>query len=218
MRLADVPSDPRTFPLKSDPDESDALATGRIRRLSALLLDRESRLLALAARLDDGTVVFESSIRGSSMSPAIPALARLRVRLLERRACQRGDVLFYLSETGFVAHRLVHLPRLGATGGMLLTCGDNCLVPDAPIRRERVLGTVVEVYEDGEWRPPGPPCELKIYYRFAKTLGLCAMRLVMLCSYRASHCLATALKPLEARVRHSLGRLLRRLRLISPAH
>jgi len=202
-------------PVQDKLDEANSPAATRVRALSEFLLDREPLLAVLAARLGACDAVFESAIRGSSMSPAIPGRARLRVRLLDRRSCERGDILFYLSEKGFMVHRVVHLPRRGPAADMLLTRGDNCLMPDAPVSRNRVLGTVIEVYDRGTWRSPGLPGRTTVYHRIAQALSLSAMVVAMRCSPRASCRLAAALQTFESGVRYPVGRLLRRLRLTS---
>ena len=76
------PANAPNLPVENDPGKSDTPANRRICAISSFLLDRDPLVLALASRLGGRDVIFESAIRGSSMSPAIPGRVRLRVRLL----------------------------------------------------------------------------------------------------------------------------------------
>ena len=83
----------------------------RSRAASTLLLEHAHLLLPLASQFSDSQPVLESAIHGSSMSPAIPAGTRLRVRVGGQPSCQPGDVVFYLAEGGYTVHRVVHRAR-----------------------------------------------------------------------------------------------------------
>lgn len=192
----------------------DAPATRQVRAVSSFLLDHDPLLLALASHLGGSDVVFESAIRGSSMSPAIPSRARLRVRLLADQPCQRGDVVYYLSNDGFVVHRIVHQARRGPAAGYLLTFGDNCLVPDPPVRKDRILGTVIAVQTAGGWRPPGPQVNRSVFHRLARAAASGALIVALRFSVTAARRLEIILKRLELAGRTRVGRFLRRLHLI----
>ena len=71
--------------------------------LSAFLVDHAELLLPLALHLGQGQTDFESTVRGSSMAPAIPAGARIRVRPGEGPSCRVGDVVFWLAVTSSIA-------------------------------------------------------------------------------------------------------------------
>ena len=94
--------------------------------------------------------------------------ARLRVRLLSEPSCQAGNIVLYLSDAGFMVHRVAHLPRRGAAAGYLVTLGDNCLVPDPPVRTHRLLGTVTAVQTASGWRTPGPQVSRSISHRLVR--------------------------------------------------
>jgi hypothetical protein len=127
----------------------------------SFLRDHPQAMVPLAAHFQARQVVFDSAIRGSSMWPAIPAGARLRVQLLDGDACSSGDIIYFARDDGYMAHRVVYHGWLGATGGYLLTRGDSCIVPDPPVVSSRVLGTVVAVEIDGGWRPGRPGLYLR---------------------------------------------------------
>src|SRR5262249_31800799 len=103
---------------------------GTTRAVAAFLVDRAHLLLPLASQLGEAPSDFESTIRGSSMAPAIPAGARLRVRLNGRESCQVGDVVFYLADGGvYTVHRVVYRARRASAKGHLLTEGDARFAP-----------------------------------------------------------------------------------------
>lgn len=196
------------------PAESDPLAARRIGAVSSFLLDREPLLPALAAHLGGREEVFESAIRGSSMSPAIPSLARLRVRLLADRRCRPGDIVYFLSNDGFMVHRVIRQLRDSSTASHLLTFGDNCLSPDPPVRMDRILGIVVAVRIAGDWRPPGPPINASVIHRAIRAASATAVIVAFRFSAAAARRLVAALTALESVGRAPIGRLLRSLHLI----
>jgi len=198
-----------------DGRSDNASSDRRVRAVSAFLLDREPLFAALASRLGGRDAVFESAIRGSSMSPAIPTGARLRVRLLDEQSCQVGDVVFYLAEAGFMVHRVVHRQERGPAAGCMLTFGDHCLAPDPPVGRDRILGTVIAVQTAEGWRPPGPPKIRTAFHRFVRAATLRAMIMATRYSISAARRLAIVLQRLESATRPPAGRLLRCLHLTS---
>lgn len=194
--------------------EFDAPAPRRVRAVSSLLQGRDPLLLALASHLGGRESVFESAIRGSSMSPAIPGGARLRVRLLAEQPCQCGDVVYYLSNDGFMVHRVVYQARRGSAAGYLLTFGDNCLVPDPPVRKDQILGTVIAVRTASDWRPPGPSVNRSVWHRLARAAASGAAIVALRFSVSAARRLSIILKWLESALRAPVGRVLRHLHLI----
>ena len=157
------------------PDDAVALVNqpaSRIRAVSSFLLDRDPLLVALAARLGGQDAIFESAIRGGSMAPAIPSGSRLRVRLGSNEQCLPGAVVFFLSDSGFVVHRVVSMRRRRANPKYLITLGDNCLVPDPPVSVDRVLGVVESYQTTTGWRPPGPPAIRSTSHRLARAMAI----------------------------------------------
>jgi hypothetical protein len=209
---ADAPS-PRS---ESAPVGPDMVTTQRLRAVSAFLLDRPPLLLPLAGHFRDCQAVFESAIRGSSMEPAIPSLARLRVQVREQQPCRLGDIVFYLAETlpgttydGYIVHRAVYQRRSGSPVDYLLTRGDNNLVPDPPVRSTQVLGTVIAVQTPSGWGPPAPPVPGPFYKRAIRAITLTAMCAALWCSAATARRLAALLLTLELVSRTALRRLRR---------
>jgi hypothetical protein len=174
---------------------------------SVLLLERAHLLLPLASELGDSQPVLESAIRGSSMSPAIPAGACLRVRPIGQRPCQVGDVVFYLADGGYTVHRVVYRARRASGLGYLLTAGDARFAPDPPVPSSRVLGTVVAVQSGSQWRPTSPLTPGPWYQRVVRAITLAVMIAALWLSATAAHWLADVLLSLESRSRLALRRL-----------
>jgi hypothetical protein len=169
--------------------------------LSALLVDRAELLLPLASHLGQGQADFESTVRGSSMAPAIPAGARIRVRPGEVSSCRIGDVVFYLSDGGYVVHRVVYRPPPSSDGDYLLTEGDARFAPDPPVPCRQVLGTVVAVQGNGQWAPVGRPVHGPWHRRVVRVVTLPLMILATQVSLVGAQRLARALLALELRAR-----------------
>jgi hypothetical protein len=206
--------DPITPPCSAPPPTEPGVAPAgtaagrRVHAVSSLLLDRPPLLLPLASQLREQQLEFESAIHGSSMAPAIPAGTRLRVRpLASQQHCEPGDVVFFLADDRYVVHRVVHRARWGAGRDHLLTCGDGAVAPDAPLRSDRVLGTVTAIQTAAGWRPVGPRTVTSSLYRRAiRGLALASVILVLGVNPSAAGRLTTLLLELEstgrAAVRH----------------
>ena len=179
--------------------------------VSGFLLERAHLLLPLAAQLGPSQPDVESAIHGSSMAPAIPAGARIRIRIGEPRPSQVGDVVFYLADDGYTVHRIVHRMRTSGAD-YLLTAGDARFAPDPPVAGGQVLGTVVEVESNGQWRAPGAEAPAPWHRRVVRAITLPAMIVTMFFSVGAANRLADALLSLESRVRLTRRRLLHLLR------
>ena len=145
------------------------------------MLDRDHVLHALASRLAGPDGVFESEVRGNSMVPAIPGGARLRVRLISGQNCHAGDIVFFLSEQGFMVHRIAWQARRRRASSHTLTFGDNCFVPDVPIRSDQIIGQIIAVQVADGWRVAGPlnfrSFASRLIRRMALTLVICSLRL-----------------------------------------
>lgn len=169
--------------------------------LSALLADHAELLLPLAAHLGQGQPDFESAVRGSSMAPAIPAGARIRVRPGEGRPYRVGDVVFYLSDGGYVVHRVVYGPGQSADGDYLLTEGDARFAPDPPVPSRQVLGTVVAVQGHDQWAPVRPPVPGPWHRRLVRAVTLPVVILAAKVSLVGAQRLGRALLAVEFRAR-----------------
>jgi hypothetical protein len=188
---------------------TDAGATDAARTASAFLVERAHLLLPLAAQLGHTGSEFESAIRGSSMAPAIPPATRLRVRLSGQSPTRVGDVIFYLADGGYTVHRVVFRSRR-AGADYLLTEGDARFAPDPPVPPDRVLGTVVAVLVDGQWRPVDARARSSVLRRVVRALTLTAMITCLRFNAAAANRLAVALLALETRFRMSRRRFLHR--------
>jgi hypothetical protein len=172
-------------------------AARRLRAVSAFLLERPPLLLPVASLFREREPIFESAIRGPSMEPTLPSHARLRVRTLGREPCRPGDIAYFLVGDGYMVHRVVYLADRGPARGYLLTCGDNRLAPDPPLRSDRVLGTVIAVEMANGWR---------------RALTLVAMIAALWGSAAGAGRLAALLLDLELAGRASVRRCRRRRR------
>jgi len=185
-----------------------ARGDGTTRAASAFLVDRAHLLLPLASQLGEAETDFESAIRGSSMAPAIPAGARLRVRVGGPMPCRIGDVVFYLADDGYTVHRVVDRARRTSPEEYLLTEGDARFAPDPPVLSRQVLGTVVAVQIDGHWQPVGPRPASPWHMRVVRTMTLTAMSITMWFSVGVAKRLAALLLTVETRARLARRRLL----------
>ena len=182
----------------------------RVWAASPYRLDHDVLLPALAAHLGGTDGVFESTIRGESMSPAIPGGARLRVRLHPQPPFDRGDIVYYLCGEGFMVHRVMYRSRRDS---WLITLGDNCLIPDLPVRVEQILGTVIAVGTGTGWRAPGPSEAFSVCHRLVRGTASAATVIALRCGYSTTCRLVKTLKWFESQLRKPIGRVLRRLHL-----
>lgn len=180
----------------------------RISAVSAFLLDRDSLLPVVASRLGSDTT-FESAIRGGSMAPAIPGYSRLRVKLLGNRIPERDDILYYLSDDGFVIHRLVRHVSSRSGERYYLTIGDDCLAPDPPVPEDRVLGVVIAVETSSGIRPPGSPESRSAFHRLARAVSIPTAFAASRISVSAAAQVAILFRQIENAGRARIGRLLR---------
>jgi len=177
------------------------------------LLNDESSLLQLSSHLRGDNAVFESSIRGSSMEPSIPGLARVRVQLSADKSYCRGDIVYFQTSDGYMIHRVAWLVNRGQAAGFLFTLGDNCLLPDLPVPKQQVLGIVIGVEINKTWSLPVTPVRVPIIQLLIRTLSLMAIIGVARISVPLAGSLVAVLQASETRGRASLGGVLRRLGL-----
>jgi hypothetical protein len=167
----------------------------------------------LASQLGDSQpFLLESTIHGSSMSPAIPAGSRLRVRVSRQSSCQLGDVVFYLADGGYTVHRVICRARRSLGPDYLLTAGDARFAPDRPVPGSSVLGVVVQVCIGGTWRSVGPPVARSWYHRVVRAITLPITSVAFRISVTVAGRLADRLLTLESLGRIALGGLRRRRR------
>lgn len=209
-----MPADARSPPIDKDASEPDTPATQRIYAARDFLRDHVSLLPTLVPGIGGSDAAFESAIRGSSMSPAIPGGAKLRVQLRSGHTYQRGDIVYYLSNNGYVVHRIIHVLRRGPAAGHMLTLGDNRLIPDPPIGKDQILGSVIAVQTTGAWHPPGPQTNRSIYHRLARTMASGTLIIALRFGVSAACRIAIILTWIESVTRRPVGHILRRLHLI----
>ena len=102
-----------------------------------------------------GTGPVESEVSGVSMGGVIPHRAHIRIAV-GTRLCSRHTVVAYIAGGRTVVHRVRWARRWGRGRDFLITQGDAMLLPDIPVDRSAVLGTVLAVESDGTWRPLEP--------------------------------------------------------------
>lgn len=184
------------------------LAAHRIDVVSAFLRDRESLLPRVASGLGSDAT-FESSIRGSSMAPAIPQFSRLRIRLLGNRTPEPGEILYFLADEGFVVHRMLRAISTRNGGRYYLTRGDNCLAPDKPVREDCVLGVVIAVRGPSGEFPPEPLRVTSALHRFLRAVTIPVLQVSSLFGIPAASYTAALLGRIEDMTRARAGRALR---------
>lgn len=86
--------------------------------------------------------------RGSSMSPAIPPGASVRIAPIDPQTVMPGDVLLAVHGDRVTLHRLVRLD-----GAAVVLKGDNNWYRDAPIARTAILGRAEVVEVGGQLHP-----------------------------------------------------------------
>jgi hypothetical protein len=185
-------------------------------RLTSLLLalDEPSRgeLMAdLVMSLDQRDAVFETAIRGGSMWPVLPIGTRIRVSLSTGAAVE-GKIVFCATNRGFVVHRAVFVPRCIRAGQYMITMGDNCLSPDRPVERTRMLGVVVARETVNGWLPVESLPRQAFVRRAVRFLTLQAVKAALSISAAPASQLAAFLSRLESLLRASVGAVQRSLR------
>ena len=113
----------------ASPDLAAAIAT--------LLNDDQERILALASGLRAPNRTIESRVQGTSMGPGLAPGMRIRIDMSPRDHYPLGGVVAFVGGNRLIVHRLVHQ---GAE--YVLTRGDARLAPDAPVKREQIVGLV----------------------------------------------------------------------------
>lgn len=105
--------------------------------------------------------------------------------------------MFYISDSGLMVHRVASHPRRGAALGYVLTFGDNCLVPDPPVRTQRLLGTVIAIKTASGWRPPDLPVGRSLRHQLVRGATWAIMVFAMSVSIDWARRMASTLRALQ---------------------
>jgi hypothetical protein len=136
------------------------------------------RTLATVELLRRAGGEIESTIRGDSMDPTLPAGARIRIVCAPAESLQDGTVAAFLAGDVMIGHRLVGRCRDLRHREALLLRGDARLVCDPPVDPRLVLGQVVAWQREDTWQPVAPATGQGPLARFTAAVILFAMRLV----------------------------------------
>jgi signal peptidase len=82
---------------------------------------------------------------GSSMYPTIKDGEMITVQPIEISKIKIGDIVLYRTQTGVIAHRVVHVKR----PNQLFLCGDASNSFDAPVMPQQILGKVISTIRAG---------------------------------------------------------------------
>ena len=110
----------------------------------------------------------EITLAGTSMQPLIRMNRDAVVIEPYDREIRIGDiVLFRRADGAYVVHRVYKI-----SGDRIITLGDNCENPDAPIEKGQVLGRVTRIRRGSRTIDPDSPEERKRALRSMKMLPL----------------------------------------------
>lgn len=121
------------------------------RAIGSLIWKDPRRILENVAMLRGSGAVIECNLRGASMGTAIPAGSTVRVRLDAARPYGVGEVVAFVVHDGLCVHRIAYLGKGARARAYLVTQGDACFYPDAPIEPRHILGPVLEFQSGGGW-------------------------------------------------------------------
>jgi len=127
------------------------------RAVGALIWKDPGRILDAVSRLRGTAAAIECTLRGASMGAAIPAGARLRIDLGRGAPYRVGEVVAFVRGSGICVHRVAYLGQGPRASDQLVTQGDACFYPDAPVAARCVLGPVTELDDGAGWRPVAGP-------------------------------------------------------------
>lgn len=102
--------------------------------------------------LADGLSV-SKPVSGDSMLPSIPSGVVLQVEPLAQTPPRLGDVVFFEACDGRTIIHRVSLRFRRRSQPWVQTWGDNCQKPDAPVPACNILGRIVAMQVNGEWKP-----------------------------------------------------------------
>jgi len=108
----------------------------------------------LASMLRKAETVFESTIAGSSMEPAIPDGAKIRIQPRATHDYRVGNIVACATGNALFAHRIVYCGKSPRTRAYVITKGDGWVLCDSPTPRIAILGEVMAYCQDGVWLQP----------------------------------------------------------------
>jgi signal peptidase len=85
---------------------------------------------------------------GTSMHPTIRHGDLITVEPVAPCNLQKGDIILYRLQNGFIAHRIVNIEEQNGCGLTFILRGDGSTACDAPVKSEQVLGKVVCLERD----------------------------------------------------------------------
>jgi len=138
--------------------------------IGSLLEADPARIVALTDSLRGPDRLVESTVQGRSMGTTLPPGSRIRIELAQRSRYKPGEIVAFLAGTELVVHRLLHWGCVGAARGSAITRGDAPLVPDPPVRHDRILGPVIAVRRGTDWVAPKPACRRRTSARILAAL------------------------------------------------
>lgn len=138
--------------------------------VGSLLEVDPARIAVLTDSLRGPDRLVESTVQGGSMGTTLPPGSRIRIELAQRSRCTPGEIVAFLAGTEVVVHRLLHWGCVGAARGSVITRGDAPLVPDLPVRHDRILGPVIAVRRGTDWVAPKPACRRRTSARILAAL------------------------------------------------
>lgn len=166
---------------------------------ASLLLNNQTLLPNLSKQLSQAS--FESSIHGCSMEPTIPGLAQVKVRMLHGDDIYPGDVAYFKSQKGFMIHRIAYIVKKGSASNLLITLGDNCLLPDKPVLASQVIGVVFAVKINRQWQPVLPLDHQSFISRALRQISLFGIVFVTRLNPELTPRLVTALQQIKRSVK-----------------
>jgi hypothetical protein len=127
----------------------------RLHAVGSFFAGSPERILSIVGGLQQDTHVVQSRVQGPSMGATLPDGASIRIQLSRAPDCRPGEVVACLIGARLVTHRIVH--GGGRSARVLITRGDDELLPDPPIDARGIVGRVVAVESSGQWVSPPPP-------------------------------------------------------------
>src|SRR5215211_3624562 len=82
---------------------------------------------------------------GQSMKPTIKDGEVIIIEPVEPANIKRGDIIFYRTKCGVIAHRVVDIKREAGEQATFILRGDSAAASDSPVAANEILGRVVAV-------------------------------------------------------------------------
>lgn len=111
------------------------------------------------------------------MGDALPNGSDVKIVVLKDSAARGyadGEVALFWGPEGkrLVAHRVVKRGSNFRQENYVITRGDGCVLCDAPLNLDEVIGTVVQVRKAESWEPVPPPVHIPLPKRGLAGLGV----------------------------------------------